>query len=279
MLLIDQNHDVKLSIRNRVQIYLHQEKYPIPLPIPNYHLFASSAKSKTPKDIITSTAKTKIPLELLYMQMGCRNIKTLLSVNQAELWKDITVVISNDIISENYHHIATIKKANRNMTREPNPKLKPGDVICLDIIQNISRTSLTPSTMYKYFLLAYRRIPKIKGLYAVSTSEIIDVLKFIQVQLYNLKFHTELHLTSRIQADFGTVFTLNQFQQFCLNNKFKLFLASPKHLKINSIHEHTYQSITLIKNSLLVQAHVDLFWITFCMRNFLHHSSTYITQR
>ena len=78
------------------------------------------------------------------MQMGCSNIKTLLSANQAELWEDTTVVISNDIISENDHHIATIKKANRNMTHKPNPKLKPGDVICLDIIQNISRTSLTP---------------------------------------------------------------------------------------------------------------------------------------
>ena len=134
MSLIDQNHDVKLSKRNGVQIYLHQEKYPISLPMPNYHLFASSAKSKIPKDIITSTTKTKILLELLYMRMGCRNIKTLLSANQAELWKDTTVVISNDIISENDHHIATIKKANRNMTREPNPKLKPGDIICLDII-------------------------------------------------------------------------------------------------------------------------------------------------
>ena len=126
----------------------------------------------------------KILFELLYMRMDCRNIKTLLSVNQAELWKDITVVISNDIISENYHHIATIKKANRNMTREPNPKLKPGDVICLDIIRNTSRASLTPSTMYTYFLLAvdtYSRMPQIKGLYGVSTSEIIDALKFIQV--------------------------------------------------------------------------------------------------
>ena len=96
--------------------------------------------------------------------MGCRNIKTLLSANQAELWKDTTVVITNDIISENDHHIATIRKHNRNMTREPNPNLRPGDVLCLDIIKNTSTTSLTPTTMYKYFLLAvdaYSRMPKI----------------------------------------------------------------------------------------------------------------------
>ena len=68
--------------------------------------------------------------------------------------------------------------------------------------------------MYKYFLLvvdAYSRMPKIKGLLGVSTSGIIKAPKFIQVQLYNLKFRTELHLTSRIQADFGTVFTSDQF--------------------------------------------------------------------
>ena len=100
-------------------------------------------------------------------------------------------------------------------------------------------------------------MPKIKGLYGVSTSEIIDALKFIQVQLYNLKFHSELHLTSRIQAEFGTVFISVQFQHFCLNNKFKLTQASPKHLEMNSTFERTYQSLALIKNSLLVQARVD----------------------
>ena len=113
--LIDQDHDAKLSKRNGVQIYLHNEKYPISLPMPNYHLFASSAKSKTPTEIITSTNKIKIPLELLYMRMDCRNIKTFHSPNQAELWKDITVIISNDTFLENDHHIATIRKTNRNM--------------------------------------------------------------------------------------------------------------------------------------------------------------------
>ena len=95
--------------------------------------------------------------------MGCRNIKTLLSANQAELWKDTTAIISNDIVSENDHHIATIRKHNRNTTRELNPNIKRGDVLCLDIIRNTLTSSLTLSTMYKYFLLAvdvYSRMPK-----------------------------------------------------------------------------------------------------------------------
>ena len=159
---------------------------------------------------------------------------------------------------ENDHHIATIRKPKRDMTREPNPKLKPDDFICLDIIQNTSRTSLTSSTMYKYFLLtvdAYSWMPKIKGLYGVSTSEIIDTLTFNQVQLYNLKFHTELHITSRIWTDFGTVYISDQFQQFC--HKLNLTQESPKHLEMNSILERIYQSLALIKNNLLVQARVD----------------------
>ena len=123
--------------------------------------------------------------------------------------------------------------------------------------------------MYKFFLLAvdaYSRMPKIKGLYGVTTSEIIEALQYIQVQLFNLKFNTEIHITNRIQADFGTVFTSSTFQQFCINNKFKLTLASPKHLEMNSILERTYQSIALIKNSLLVQARVDESFTYFGLR-------------
>ena len=55
--------------------------------------------------------------------------------------------------------------------------------------------------MYKYFLLAvntFSRMTKIKGFYEVSASEVINALKFIHVQLYNLKFYTELHIANRI---------------------------------------------------------------------------------
>ena len=146
--------------------------------------------------------------------MGCRNIKTLLSANQDDIWKDTSIVISHDLILENDHHIATIQKTNRNKKRQSNPNMKPGDIICLDIIKNTSTLSVTQSTMYPFFLLAvnaFSRMPKLQELQGFSASEIIDALKFILVQLYNLEFNTVIHITERIQADFGTAFTSKAF--------------------------------------------------------------------
>ena len=75
--------------------------------------------------------------------MGCRNIKTLLSANQEDIWKHITIVISNDIISENDQHTVTIRKTNRNMKRQQNQTVKPRDIMCLEIIHNTSSSSVT----------------------------------------------------------------------------------------------------------------------------------------
>ena len=108
--------------KNGVQIYLQGEQFPISINMPNYHLFASSAYTKqtmkqNKKQQIMSTKKINVPLELLYMRTGCRNIKTLLSANQENLWEDINVILNNDIISNTNHHIATIRKTNRNTSR------------------------------------------------------------------------------------------------------------------------------------------------------------------
>ena len=89
-------------------------------------------------------------------------------------------------------------------------------------------------------------MPKLQGLFGVSAGEIIDAVKYVLVQLYNLKFNTTIHLTDRLQSGFGSVFTSESFQNFCLDNKFKSTLAAPKHLEMNSIVERTFQSLTSI---------------------------------
>ena len=89
MSLIDQNHNVKLYQHNGVQIYLYWQQFPTSINMPNYHLFASSThtkqKSTSTQPLIRSNMKANAPLELCYMQMGCRNIKTHLSSNQKGL--------------------------------------------------------------------------------------------------------------------------------------------------------------------------------------------------
>ena len=86
--------------------------------------------------------------------MGCRNVKTLLSANKEKLSHDVNIIVNNDIILDVNHHIATIHKKNRNTKAIQNPKLQPGQIICLDIIKNTSPNSITPSTSFPYFLMS-----------------------------------------------------------------------------------------------------------------------------
>jgi len=66
-----------------------------------------------------------------------------------------------------------------------------------------------------------------------------------------------IHPTTRCQADFGTAFTSEIFQQFCDKNHYNLTLAAPTHQEMNSICERTWQSLQLLKNSFIVHARVD----------------------
>ena len=84
---------------------------------------------------------------------------------------------------------------------------------------------------------------------------------------YNFtKYNTKLRLTDRIQADFGTIFLSESFQKFWINNKFELTVASSKHLEMNSILERTFQSLALIKNSLIIQARVEATFTNFALQ-------------
>ena len=100
--------------------------------MPNYHLFASSASVRSKHNTNNGNKKShknkksNVPLELLCMRMGCRNVKTLLSANKENLWHDVNIIVNNDIISDVNHHIATIRKKNRNTSAVQNSKLQPG---------------------------------------------------------------------------------------------------------------------------------------------------------
>ena len=143
MPLIEQIHDVRLSRQNMVQIYFDGEQSPVTIPMPNYHLFASSASANPNKSTPPQKSnKKKISLDLLYQRMGCRSIKTLLPANQEQIWDDVEVILKNDIISTSDHNIATIRKRRRNMFSEPNSSLQPGQKLCLDKIKSPHKLGL-----------------------------------------------------------------------------------------------------------------------------------------
>ena len=82
---------------------------------------------------------------------------------------------------------------------------------------------------------AYSRLPKLHGLFTVSTKSIISALRYVQNQLLSISEITNVFMTHQIQSDFGSVFKSDAFQKHCLENQFKLTLVAPKYLEMNSI--------------------------------------------
>ena len=262
MPLIEQGHDIRLSRKHGVQIYFTATNSLVTLKLPNYHLFASGATS-SPSYMNTFSRKNKqkIELDLLYRRLGCRSIKTLLSANHADLWDDSTIVVHAHLLSSSDHDIATIRKRNWCTHTEPDPSLKPGQILCFDIVQNPEKcTGLTQDTTFKYYLLAvdkFSRFPFLVGLLDIKADTVVMALKYIQTQLISSDVKSVIVPVSRLQSDYGSVFTSETFLTYALNNNSRLTLAAPKHLEMNSVFGRTWQSLCHLKNTFIVQARVD----------------------
>ena len=104
-------------------------------------------------------------MDLLYKRFGLRSLRTLLSCNEADLWDDVEMYSSPDIISQDDHHIATIRKKNRVKYSEPDANLKVGEILCFDVVPNaVGKRS---------------RKPFLYGLASKSTKEVINAINFI----------------------------------------------------------------------------------------------------
>ena len=90
-------------------------------------------------------------MDLLYQCLGCRSIKTLLLANQANLWANASIIVRNDLILTSDHDIVTIHKQNHIKSATSNPLLKPGQILCLDIVKNTAKCAgLTQNTMFAF---------------------------------------------------------------------------------------------------------------------------------
>ena len=112
---------------------------------------------------------------------------------------------------------------------------------------------MTPDTYFPKYLLAvdkYSRMPFLVGLKKIDDESIIQAFKYIMATYFSTSGKlapTTLSPITRIQADYGSTFTSKEFQQLCVESSFKLTLASPKHLEMNSVVECTCQSLCLLK--------------------------------
>ena len=204
--LIEQGYDVKLSRKKGVQIFFDQTQSPVTLKMTNYHPFASAAMPKpSSTSAISAKNKQKIDLDILYRRLGFRSIKSLLSANQADLWHDSMIVVRTYFISSSNHDIATIRNRNQHKHTESDTSLKPGQILCLDIVQNPTKcTGLTQDTNFKYYLLAvdkFSLFPFLVGLLDVKADTIIIALQYIRTQLLPSNLKCDIIPISRLQSD------------------------------------------------------------------------------
>ena len=159
------------------------------------------------------------------------------------------------------HDIVTIRKRNCVKSATPDPLLKPGQILCLDIVKNPAKcASLTQDTTFTYYPLVmdkFSRYPFLAGLANVKTRTIIEALQYIRSQLLHTKICSEIVPLARLQSDYSPVFTPEEFLSYALQNSCKLTFASRKYSEMNSTLERTWQSLCHLKNTFIVQARVD----------------------
>ena len=157
--------------------------------------------------------------------MACRNVKTLLSANQSDVWNDMSVRIAPDIISATDHQIATIRRVRRKKIAEHESTFAPGETLSFDIIKNVSESSITPASHFPYILLVVdlvSRRPYLVGLNRVNADTIIDKFKSLAAQHFSAvrnkeeKMNIENSPISRFYGDYGSVFPSAKFRELCV---------------------------------------------------------------
>jgi len=221
----------------------------------NYHevpAFRSSANRSRQK---------RLPLELLHARLGHRKCRTLLSANEHQLWKDVSIRMSPETGCLSCG-IATARSAACN-TEHHSGASRPGKYIFLDIEHPITTAGLTTATTYPFYLIvvdAYSRYVHFYGLPNKSTKAVATALQ--QYQADNKPAETFGFISlEKIRADAGTQFTSSKFANHCRAQGIHLSLAAPKKQYQNHLTERTWQTTSTMARALLVHACLpDIFW-------------------
>ena len=88
------------------------------------------------------------------------------------------------------------------MFTEPDPNLKAGQVIYLDLIYSPSKIGLTNNTTFTHYLLMvdkFSRRPFLHGLLNSSATEIIRAVTYLLRQYFPTSTNSDLDICKRIQ--------------------------------------------------------------------------------
>jgi transposase InsO family protein len=195
-------------------------------------------------------------LSLLHDRLGHRAIRTLLAVDEHNVWHDTRIWMEpeTDCVS---CQIATIRTANKN--KHPHtPASHPSATVFMDILHCKSSPGLTPRTSHAFCLIlvdAFSRFTVIYGVPNKSTESVINTIKEYSAAFRMTDAYGYIDI-DRIRADAGSEFTSEEFRHFCITHQINLSLGAPKHQENNHLAERSWQTIHRMARSMLVHAHL-----------------------
>jgi transposase InsO family protein len=221
----------------------------------NYHEVPAFRSS------VSRSRQKRLPLELLHARLGHRKCRTLLSANEHQLWKDVSIRMSPETGCLSCG-IATARSAARN-TEHHSGASQPGEYIFLDIEHPITTADLTTASTYPFYLIvvdAYSRYVRFYGLHNKSTKAVTTALQQYQADNKPAETFGFINL-EKIRTDAGSQFTSSEFADYCREQGVHLSLAAPKNQYQNHLAERTWQTTSTMARALLVHARLpNVFW-------------------
>ena len=216
-------------------------------------------------------SRPQVSLELMHRRMGHRSAKSLLLAEDAKLYSDCKIVSDHDDFCETCK-ISTIRSANCGRELDNQQVSGPGQVLFLDIQENLTRKTLVESHKVPYYLMIccrYSRFFKLEDMMDYSASQVIIALETFATDYPPFKGYTLLDNCHEIHVDAGSQLTSEEFGRWCVANKIRRVIAGVNHQEMNGLVERMWQACR--KTAFAMCNNARLGW------PFLHHALHYAT--
>ena len=209
------------------------------------------------------SSKQKVDLGRLQHRLGFRSIRSLLMADKVGVWNDTTIMMQPDPVCSGAE-LAVIRKVARSRKKQ-NPSTYKYQRLDIDVIENPAKSSLTPKSYYKFYLLIvdhFSRYPALIGIDvkpdSAPTAEqvIATIVEYCGQNTGDMM---------QIRSDAGCQFDSQSFDAWCKAQSIDYSMAASKHQEQNGVAERTWQSLKALAFSMMLHARVDWPFLHFAL--------------
>jgi transposase InsO family protein len=218
--------------------------------------------------IQNSRPKKKILLELLHRRLGHATMKTLLAADSSDLYNDTKIEFEPTGPCLDCR-ITTIRASNKGK-KPVGESTVPGQVWFLDIIQNPSRSGLTSSTYYPYYMNlvdSCSRYQVFIGMRNITATACIEAIEQLG-SLYRPSPQFTVNDIAELHVDAGSQLVSAQLQQWATDRDRPIIIiaTAPAHQEMNGKAESNWKYTRQIAYKLLTHARLNLAFFDMALR-------------